>query len=42
VTITAVSGDKVILSVTQLGAEKTGIDDYHDVPTDKPAYSRQR
>jgi len=42
VTITAVSGDKVILNVTQQGAEKTGIDDSHDVPTDKPAYSRQR
>lgn len=42
VTIIAVSGDKVILTVTQQGAEeqKTGIDDSHDVPTDKPAYSR--
>ena len=42
VTITAVSGDRVILTVTQQGAEeqKAGIDDSHDVPTDKPAYSR--
>ncbi len=44
VTITSVSGDKVILTVTQQEAEeqKTAIDDSHDVPTDKPAYSRQR
>ena len=44
VTITSVSGDKVILSVTQQKAEeqKTGIDDSHDIPTDKPAYSRRR
>lgn len=43
VTITAVSGDRVILTVTQQGAEeqKTGIEDSHDVTTDKPAYSRQ-
>lgn len=43
VTVTANSGDKVLLSVTQEGAErKTGIDDSHDVPTDQPAYSRRR
>lgn len=44
VTIVAVNGDKVILSVTQKGKEeqKTGIDDPHDVSTDQPAYSRQR
>ncbi len=44
VTITAVNGDKVILTVTQQGAEeqKTGIDDSHDITTDKPAYSRQQ
>lgn len=44
VTITAQSGDKVILSVTQKGAEEqnTGIDDSHDVVTDQPAYSRQQ
>lgn len=44
VTITAVSGDKVILTVTQQGAEeqKTDIGDPYDVPTDKSAYSRQR
>ena len=42
VTITAKSGDKVLLTVTQEAAEeqKTGIDDSHDIPTDKPAYSR--
>lgn len=44
VTITSTSGDKVILTVTQQEAEeqKTGIDDSHSIPTDKPAYSRQR
>lgn len=43
VTVTAISGDKVLLTVTQEGAErKTGIDDSHDVLTDQPAYSRQR
>ena len=44
VTITSTSGDKVILTVTQQEAEeqKTGIDDSHDIPTDKPAYSRRR
>lgn len=44
VTITSTSGDKVILTVTQQEAEeqKTGIDDSHDIPTDNPAYSRQR
>jgi len=42
VTVTANSGDKVLLGVTQEGAErKTGIDDSHDMPTDQPAYSRQ-
>lgn len=42
VTVTATSGDKMLLTVTQEAAEeqKTGIDDSHDVPTDKPAYSR--
>lgn len=41
VTITAVNGDIVVLSVIQEGAEsKTGIDDSHDVTTDQPAYSR--
>lgn len=42
VTITDTNGDKVVLAVTQEGAEelKTGIDDSHDVPTDQPAYSR--
>ena len=42
VTITSVSGDKVILTVTQQEAEeqKAGIEDAHDVPTDQPAYSR--
>lgn len=44
VTITSTSGDKVILTVTQQEAEeqKTGIDDSHDIPTDKPAYSRRK
>lgn len=41
VTITATSGDKVILSVTQQ-SEGIGIDDLHGSQTDKPAYSRQR
>ncbi|MBO7120148.1 MAG: BACON domain-containing protein [Bacteroidaceae bacterium] len=42
VIITAYSGDKVTLSVTQQGvAEGTGIDDLHDSQTDKPAYRRQ-
>lgn len=40
VTITATSGDKVILSVTQQ-SEGTGIDDLHGSQTDKPAYRRQ-
>ena len=41
VTVTATSGDKVLLSVTQEGSErKIGIDDSHDIPTDQPAYSR--
>lgn len=39
VTITATSGDKVILSVTQQ-SEGTGIDDLHGSQTDKPAYHR--
>ena len=39
VTITATSGDKVILSVTQQ-SEGTGIDDLHGSQTDKPAYRR--
>ena len=41
VSITASSGDKVILSVTQQ-SEGTGIDDLHGSQTDKPAYSRQK
>lgn len=42
VTITASSGDKVVLSVTQQGtSEGTGIDDLHNSQTDKPAYRRQ-
>ena len=45
VTITATSGDRVLLVVTQEGYEpeapKTGIDDSHDIVTDQPAYSRQ-
>ena len=41
VTVTANSSDKVLLTVTQEGAErKTGIDDSHNIPTDQPAYSR--
>lgn len=41
VTIVSASGDKVILTVTQDGAErKAGIDDSHDVVSDQPAYSR--
>lgn len=40
VTITASSGDKVVLSVTQQ-SEGTGIDDLHGSQTDKPAYRRQ-
>lgn len=42
VTITDKNGDKVILTVTQEGAEeqKKDIDDSHDVVTDQPAYSR--
>ena len=42
VTVTAKSGDTVLLTVEQEAAEeqKTGIDDSHDIPTDKPAYSR--
>ncbi len=43
VTVTAISGDKVLLSVTQEGAErKTGIDDSHDMTTDQSAYSRRK
>ena len=43
VTVTANSGDKVILTVTQEGAKcKNGIDDSHDQPTDQPVYSRQQ
>lgn len=43
VTVTATNGDKMLLTVTQDGAgRKTGIDDSHDMPTDQPAYSRQR
>ena len=42
VTITASSGDKVVLSVTQQGvSEGTEIDDLHGSQTDKPAYRRQ-
>ena len=42
VTVTATSGDKVILSVTQQGGyEGTGIDDLHGSQTDKPAYRRK-
>lgn len=42
VTITASSGDKVTLSVTQQGAtEGAGIEDLHSSQTDKPAYRRQ-
>ena len=40
VTITATSGDKVILSVTQQ-SEGTEIDDLHGSQTDKPAYERK-
>jgi hypothetical protein len=41
VTIVSTSGNKVILTVTQDGAErKAGIDDSHDVVSDQPAYSR--
>lgn len=42
VTITATTGDKVVLAVTQLGTGQlpTGIDDSHDIPTDQPAFSR--
>lgn len=39
VIITAYSGDKVTLSVTQQGV--AGIDDLHNSQTDKPAYRRQ-
>ena len=41
-TITVTNGDKVVIAVTQHGAEKktTGIDDSHDIVTDQPAYSR--
>lgn len=46
VTITATSGDRVLLTVTQEGyipeTNKTGIDDSHDVVTDQPAYSRRQ
>ena len=43
VTITATSGDKVVLSVTQQGGyEGTEIDDLHGSQTDKPAYRRQK
>lgn len=47
VTITATSGDIVILTVTQQAAneensEGTGIDDLHGTQTDKPAYSRKK
>lgn len=42
VIITASSGDRVILSVTQQEtSEGTGIDDLHGTQTDKPAYRRQ-
>ena len=41
VTVTATSGNRVLLSVSQDGADsRTGIDDSHDIPTDQPAYSR--
>lgn len=41
VTITAVSGEKVVLTVTQRGnsAGGTGIEDLHDSQTDQPAYA---
>lgn len=46
VTVTATSGDKVLLSVLQKKKEqqepKTGIDDLHGDVTDQPAYSRGR
>ena len=42
VTVSATSGDRVLLNVTQEGAELlTGIDDSHNIPTDQPAYSRK-
>ena len=42
VIITASSGDRVILSVTQQEtSEGTGIDNLHGTQTDKPAYRRQ-
>ena len=43
VTVTANSGNKVILSVTQQGGyEGTEIDDLHSSQTNKPAYRRQK
>ena len=47
VTITAESGDKVVLTVTQQAAseeeqEGTGIDDTHNSQSDQPAYGRTR
>jgi hypothetical protein len=41
VTITSVSGDRVILTVTQkFVVQETGIEDLHDIPSDNPANSR--
>ena len=44
VSVTAKSGEKVLLNVTQESAEeqKTGIDDSHDITTNKPAYSKKK
>ncbi len=47
VLITSISGDKIILSVTQHGksegsSEGTGIYDIHNSQTDEPAYVRPR
>lgn len=40
VTVTASSGDKVILSVKQRGVVTTGTNELHNTQTDKPAYRR--
>ena len=42
VTVTASSGDKVVLTITQQAADKSAIDDLHNEQTDQPAYSPSR
>lgn len=43
VTVSASSGDKVVLSITQqAGEKKDGIDDLHSDKTDQPSYAPQQ